>query len=92
MNREQIIDVITTEPTTVLYSLFELVTKEEGTALIHLLEEKPLGSNIWTYVTKNDLEDFQTKDQDHLIRVVNGKDIVSLRVIRDSMLSRRKKL
>jgi hypothetical protein len=92
MQRQEIINIVSKDITTPLNSLFELMTKEEGTELVHILEEKPLGSNSWLYVTKKDFLGSQGQIQNHHLRIVNGKDIVSLKVVGDSRSSRRKKL
>jgi hypothetical protein len=92
MQRQEIINIVSKDITTPLYSLFELITKEEGTELVHILEEKPLGSNNWLYVTKKDFQSCQGQIENQHMRVVNGRDIISLKVVRDSRSGRRKKL
>jgi hypothetical protein len=88
MQREDIINLIFDGSMKLIYSVFELITKEEGTELIHILEEQPPMSNNWVYVTKKDFKDYLRNKNHKCIRVANGKDIISLEPKKDLRLSR----
>jgi hypothetical protein len=91
MKRDDIASITIDDPMGLIYKVFKLSTKEEGTVLVYILDERPLLSNNWLYVTKDDYDNYKKNNDHKYVRVVNGKDIISLSVAIDSMLSRRKK-